>query len=65
MLPNNDLEEVYTGIWGYNAILSFCSLTCVFFAFNHMSLLLGMVNVTGTIAIQYGLKTTLALQVLY
>ena len=63
LLPLDSIQEVYDGIWGYSAILSTCALTCVFFAFNQMSLLLGLVNLLGTIGVQYGLRTTLFIQV--
>ena len=63
LLPTNSLDEVYNGLWGYSAILSTSAITCVFFAFNKMSVLLGMVNLLGTIGIQYGLRQTMHLQV--
>ena len=65
LLPLDSIQEVYDGIWGYSAILSTCALTCVFFAFNQMSLLLGLVNLLGTIGVQYGLRTTLFIQVFF
>ena len=65
MLPIDSIQEVYDGIWGYSAILSTCALTCVFFALSPMSLLLGLVNLLGTIGVQYGLRTTLFIQVIW
>ena len=64
LLPLEDIQEVYDGIWGYSAILSSCVI-CVFFAFNHVSFLLATVNILGTALIQYGLKLTLSLHVSY
>ena len=37
LLPSEDFQEVYDGIWGYNAVIATASITCVFFAFNTMS----------------------------
>ena len=54
---------MYDGIWGYSAILSMCALSCVFFALSQMSVVLALVNVLGTIGVQYGLRTTLSIQV--
>ena len=63
LLPSEDWHEVYDGLWGYNAILSSAAIMCVFFAFNHMSFLVGMVNLSLTVAIQYALRTTMTLEV--
>ena len=63
LLPNDSIQEVYDGIWGYSAILSMCALSCVFFALSQMSVVLALVNVLGTIGVQYGLRTTLSIQV--
>ena len=64
LVPPESIEEVYNGLWGYSAILSFCALTCVFFALSWMSLILGFVNLLGTVGVQYGLRTTLSMQVI-
>ena len=64
LVPPENIEEVYNGLWGYSAILSFCALTCVFFALSWMSLILGFVNLLGTVGVQYGLRTTLSIQVI-
>jgi len=53
------LEEVYCGVWGFQCILSMASLTCVFFAFNHASFSLGLVNCGATIFTHYGLREVL------
>ena len=63
LLPNDSIQEVYDGIWGYSSILSMCALSCVFFALSQMSVVLALVNVLGTIGVQYGLRTTLSIQV--
>ena len=63
ILPNESLSEVYNGLWGYSPILSTCALTCVFFAFNQMSLLLGIVNLLSTIGVQYALRSTMSIPV--
>ena len=63
MLPTEALQEVYDGIWGYNAVIATASITCVFFAFSSMSFLLGMINLVGTIGAQYGLRATMVAHV--
>ena len=63
LLPSQDWHEVYNGLWGYNAILSSAAIMCVFFAFNRMSFLVGMVNLSLTVANQYALRTTMTLEV--
>ena len=63
LLPSEDWHEVYNGLWGYNAILSSAAIMCVFFAFNRMSFLVGMVNLSLTVANQYALRTTMTLEV--
>ena len=63
ILPNEDLQEVYDGIWGYNAVIATASITCVFFAFSSMSFTLGMINLLATIGAQYALRATMVLQV--
>ena len=37
LVPAESMQEVYDGIWGYNAVIATASITCVFFAFNTMS----------------------------
>ena len=49
LLPSEDFQEVYDGIWGYNAVIATASITCVFFAFNTMSFFLGMANLGKTL----------------
>ena len=63
LLPYEDLQEVYDGIWGYNAVIATASITCVFFAFSSMSFLLGMINLLGTVGAQYALRATMVAQV--
>ena len=63
ILPNENLQEVYDGIWGYNAVISTASISCVFFVFNYMSITFGMINLLASIGIQYALRATLVLQV--
>ena len=63
ILPNENLQEVYEGIWGYNAVISTASISCVFFVFNYMSITFGMINLMASIGIQYALRATLVLQV--
>ena len=63
LLPRESLQEVYDGVWGYSAILSSGAIMCVFFAFNGMSFLLGMMNLANTIIIQYALRTTMSIEV--
>ena len=62
-MPRESLQEVYDGVWGYSAILSSGAIMCVFFAFNGMSFLLGMMNLANTIIIQYALRTTMSIEV--
>jgi urea transporter len=62
-LPVEDLQEVYDGVWGYNAVIATASLSCVFFAFNGMSFLLAMLNLAATIAAQYALRANMTLVV--
>ena len=63
MLPHEDLQEVYDGLWGYNGVIASAAITCVFFAFNPMSFVLGMINLLGAIGAQYALRATMSLQV--
>lgn len=63
LLPRDDLQEVYDGVWGYNAILSMASLSCVFFAFNSMSFLIGILNVLATVVAHYALRTNMFVKV--
>ena len=63
ILPAENLQEVYDGIWGYNAVIATASITCVFFAFSSMSFTLGMINLLATIGAQYALRATMVLQV--
>ena len=63
LLPVESIQEVYDGIWGYNAVIATSSITCVFFACNSMSILLGTANLLGTICLQYALRATITLQV--
>ena len=63
LVPRESLQEVYDGVWGYSAILSSGAIMCVFFAFNGMSFLLGMMNLANTIIIQYALRTTMSIEV--
>ena len=63
ILPAESLQEVYYGIWGYNAVISTASISCVFFVFRPMSFTLGMINLLATIGAQYALRATLVLQV--
>ena len=58
------LEEVYSGCWGFNGILSMSALSCVFLAFNRASIGLGLVNVASTVIVQFGLRALMTLQVL-
>eukprot|EP00093_Oithona_nana_P013120 13120.XXX_98632_94413_1 [CDS] Oithona nana genome sequencing. len=62
ILPTENLQEVYDGIWGYNAVIATASISCVFFAFSSMSFTLGMINLLATIGAQYALRATMVLQ---
>eukprot|EP00093_Oithona_nana_P011660 11660.XXX_672608_674229_1 [CDS] Oithona nana genome sequencing. len=62
ILPNENLQEVYDGIWGYNAVISTASISCVFFVCSPMSFTFGMINLLATIGAQYALRATLVLQ---
>ncbi len=64
LLDRADFEEIYIGVWGYNGVIAMASVSCVFFAFNSMSFLLGIVNLLGTIGVQYGLRANMVLQVM-
>ena len=59
------LEEIYSGLWGLNTILSMASLSCVFFACNRASISLAIVNVAFTVLSQYGLRCVMTVQVSY
>ncbi len=63
LLDRADYGEVYDGVWGYNGVIAMASVSCVFFAFNSMSFLVGLVNLVGTIGVQYGLRANMTLQV--
>ena len=65
LLPEEDLAEVYDGLWGYNAVIATASITCVFFAFNTMSFLLGMANLGANVCAQYALRATITLKVFF
>lgn len=57
MFPIEVIEaEVYTGVWGYNALLTMAALSCVFFSFNHMSFLLGIMATLANVVVQCALK---------
>ena len=63
ILPEGEVEEVYDGLWGYNAVIATASITCVFFAFNSMSFLLGMANLSANVCAQYALRATITKKV--
>jgi len=62
LVPAEALQEVYDGIWGYNAVIATASITCVFFAFNTYSCLLGLANLLATVCAQYAMRATITLQ---
>jgi len=55
-LPPEDYQQVYDGIWGYNALLAMAAASCVFFPFSPVSFLAGLANTVATIAIQQALR---------
>ena len=63
LLEIEDLQEVYDGVWGFNAILGSASVMCVFFAFNSASLLLGLFNLGCVICAQYAMRATMTVEV--
>jgi len=63
LLPEGEVGEVYDGLWGYNAVIATASITCVFFAFNTMSFLLGMANLSANVCAQYALRATITKKV--
>ena len=63
MLPAEDFQEVYDGVWGFNAILASASLMCVFYAFNFYSVLLGTFNLACVICAQYAMRATMSVEV--
>ena len=63
ILPEGEVEEVYDGLWGYNAVIATASITCVFFAFNTMSFMLGMANLSANVCAQYALRATITKKV--
>ena len=63
MLPTEDFQEVYDGVWGFNAILASASLMCVFYAFNFYSVLLGTFNLACVICAQYAMRATMSVEV--
>ena len=63
MLPAEDFQEVYDGVWGFNAILGSASLMCVFYAFNFYSVLLGTFNLACVICAQYAMRATMSVEV--
>ena len=40
-----NFEEVYDGVWGFNAVIGMASVSCVFFALGGMSILMALINV--------------------
>ena len=63
LLPAEDFQEVYDGVWGFNAILASASLMCVFYAFNFYSVLLGTFNLACVICAQYAMRATMSVEV--
>ena len=55
-LQPEDYQQVYDGIWGYNALLAMAAASCVFFPFSPTSLVTGLVNTVATVGIQQGLR---------
>ena len=55
-LPPSDYQQIYDGIWGYNALLAMAAASCVFFPFSPVSFVAGTVNTVATIAIQQALR---------
>ena len=51
----SEYDNVYNGIWGYNALLSMASVSCVFFPLTVTSFFAGIVNVIATVFIQRAL----------
>ena len=57
------LDEVYNGIWGYNAVIGLASVSCVFFAIGGMSFLMALINVGLIGMMQLGFRHALYVQV--
>lgn len=62
-LPIEEVSEVYSGLWGYNALLTMGAISCVFFAFNHQSFLMGLVATAATSVVQFALRVNMTGQV--
>ena len=61
-LPIEDIQEVYDGVWGYNALLTMAAISCVFFAQNAHSLILGLLATAATSVVQFALRANMTLQ---
>jgi len=59
ILPESDYQQIYDGIWGYNALLSMAAVSCVFFPFSPVAFLAAIVNSFATLGIQAGLKANM------
>ena len=51
----SEYDNVYNGLWGYNALLSMASVSCVFFPLTVTSFIAGLINVLATVFIQRAL----------
>jgi len=60
-LPPADYQQIYDGIWGYNALLAMAAASCVFFPFSPVSFVAGIVNTVATVAIQQALRKNMDL----
>lgn len=63
VLSIDEIPEVYDGIWGYNGVIAMSSVSCVFFAFNHASFTLGLINVFASGLSQVAFRSLLASKV--
>jgi len=59
ILPEEEFHQVYSGLWGYNALLSMAAVSCVFFPFSPAAFMAGIVNTFATVGIQAGLKANM------
>jgi len=55
-LPPEDYQQVYDGIWGYNALLAMAAASCVFFPLSPASLAAGATGTLATVAVQAALR---------
>ena len=63
LLPLEEIEEVYQGVWGYNSLLTMAALSCVFYSFNAHSVLMSATATLACVVAQFALRANMFVQV--